>query len=245
MVRPPPAGLSALCGPGGGRSQRGVEGRSDGERASPLMAAPERGRLQAFLGRAEYERSEVERYRAQRKLRGERCSAVVTSVLGRNKGKGGVAPLPKLQALQHVGALTGATKRKALLATSQKARHDAADATEWEKQWHHLPVCTVEETTGLMKCPDASDMEKALALMAIEGRQRRGARGGRLDRRDRQGLDDARGPTRHAREEVRHLAEVQVHQGERALLQHSSKGAEVARGWKEYTEDWLERPKIR
>ena len=42
-------------------------------------------RLSALLGPAKYERAEVLRYRAQRKLRRERCNAVLTNMLAGGK----------------------------------------------------------------------------------------------------------------------------------------------------------------
>ena len=55
-------------------------------------------RLPAFLGPTKYERAEVQRYRAQRKLRRERCNAVITNILAGGKK----LTLPKIQKLQHV-----------------------------------------------------------------------------------------------------------------------------------------------
>ena len=57
-------------------------------------------RLSALLGPAKYERAEVLRYRAQRKLRRECCNAVLTNMLAGGKK----LTLPKISKLQHVGA---------------------------------------------------------------------------------------------------------------------------------------------
>ena len=110
-------------------------------------------RLSALLGPAKYERAEVLRYQAQRKLRRERCNAVLTNMLAGGKK----LTLLKISKLQHVGAITGATKRKKLLETSARARHEAADTEDWhpERQWHHFPVSVVEETTGAMQATRA------------------------------------------------------------------------------------------
>ena len=73
-------------------------------------------RLSALLGPTKYERAEVLRYRAQRKLRRERCNAVLTNMLAGGKK----LTLLKISKLQHVGAITGATKRKKLLSYDQE-----------------------------------------------------------------------------------------------------------------------------
>ena len=121
-------------------------------------------RLPAFLGPTKYERAEVQRYRAQRKLRRERCNAVITNILAGGKK----LTLPKIQKLQHVGAITGATRRKKLLETSARARHEAADTEDWhpERQWHCFPVSVVEETTGAMQATSADHAEANVAREA-------------------------------------------------------------------------------
>ena len=55
-------------------------------------------RLSALLGPTKYERAEFLRYRAQRKLRRERCNAVLTNMLAGGKK----LTLPKISKLQHV-----------------------------------------------------------------------------------------------------------------------------------------------
>ena len=60
-----------------------------------------------------------------------------------------------------MGAITGATRRKKLLETSARARHEAANTEDWhpERQWHYFPVSVVEETTGAMQATSAYHAE--------------------------------------------------------------------------------------
>ena len=121
----------------------------------------EERRHRALLGKAQFTHVETVRYREQKQKRKDRCNAVMTQVLS---GSGKMA-IPRIQARQHVGAVTGATQRKARLQTSARARHEAADTKAWdpEKQWHYWAVSVLDQELGLMVSPSGATAEAALA----------------------------------------------------------------------------------